>query len=68
MTAICSWCKEPTGEPIAVGLVERGSGPPATTHACPTYRDLRGIIPVDEWEHVGDGRPQYYPTGEPHHA
>jgi hypothetical protein len=59
VSALCTWCRKSTRAPLAVGIVERGTGPSGTAYACPPCRDRRRIIPMDAWtDDVGDGRPQ----------
>ncbi|WP_169317224.1 hypothetical protein [Actinacidiphila oryziradicis] len=61
MSAVCTWCRKSTRAPVAVGIVERGTGPSGTTYACPACKTRRRIIPMADWKHVGDGWPQFYP-------
>lgn len=45
---------------VAVGLIERGSGPGHTLFACSGCVRRKNILPLDEQEqHHGDGRLQF---------
>lgn len=62
MNAHCAWCRESTREPIPVGIVGQDNSAGGTIHACPICRHLNNLIPMADWKHIGDGRPQYYPA------
>lgn len=46
--ARCDWCKERAVDARLVGFVEQGSGPGVNLFACPTCRDLHGLVPLTD--------------------
>jgi hypothetical protein len=59
----CNWCREITGTPTLVGIIETGSGPGRFVYACQNCRAAHGIAPLAEHAPDSDGRPQYLGPG-----
>ncbi|TKA13185.1 hypothetical protein [Actinacidiphila oryziradicis] len=60
MTAICYQCRGTAGELIAVGIIGQDNSGGGTLYACAACRKARRLMPMKDWKHIGDGRPQYY--------
>lgn len=61
MSAHCYQCRGTTGPLIPVGIVGQDNSAGGTIHACQGCRKANRLVPMADWKHVGDGRPQYYP-------
>lgn len=63
MTATCMYCRQTVETPIAIGIIEGGSGPGGTMWACFPCKTRRGVLALAEWETDSpDGSPQYRGT------
>jgi len=49
MTAVCLLCTRETVAPVAVGYIERASGPGVTIYACPDHAPdfIPGPLPAE---------------------
>ena len=66
MTGWCSWCKEPTTEPVLINIVAANSGPGGSVNACPDCVESRQLRPL-LYEDT-DPRPRPRPGNQPERA
>ncbi|MCK8676661.1 hypothetical protein [Streptomyces lichenis] len=48
MTQVCTWCAEPTDEPVSVAVEHVASGPGRVVYACPDCRRRHRLLPLDQ--------------------
>lgn len=55
----CSWCKQPSLDPLLVSIIEVGSGPGRCVYACPDCVAAYRIKPIEDHPMDSDGSVQY---------
>lgn len=62
MNQRCVVCDTVTGDPVAAGIIEVGSGPSRILFACPKCVRHHRLVPLDDQDSpTGDGRLQIRP-------